>query len=144
MWTLSQCLMGIENSCLSLISSLSLQEYQFSWCTVSTSDIAFLPFVVTVTPCSAGLWPSFFYRFLCFDILLQNIPLLGKIAIRSAGSFRALECWCGCGGARCQPSVPAHRRSRILMANDKTSLTLQGFHAFKDAHLGALFKASGV
>lgn len=30
------------------------------------------------------------------------------------------------------------------MANDKSAVMLQGFHAFKDAHLGALFKVSGV
>lgn len=37
-----------------------------------------------------------------------------------------------------------HKQLGILMANDKSTLMLQGFHAFKDAHLGALFKASGV
>lgn len=37
-----------------------------------------------------------------------------------------------------------HKKLGILMANDKSAMMLQGFHAFKDAHLGALFKVSGV
>lgn len=46
--------------------------------------------------------------------------------------------------AQCCPPPPEHMQRGILMANDKSALMLQGFHAFKDAHLGALFKASGV
>lgn len=67
-------LMGIENSCLSLISplSLSLLVYQFSCCTVSTSDIAFLPFVVTVTPCGAGPRPSFFFFFFIASFVMTS------------------------------------------------------------------------
>lgn len=136
---------GHKNSSLSLISPLSLLEYQFSWCTVSTSDIAFLPFVVTVTPCGAGPWPSF----LSLPLLWHPLAEYSTARKNSRPQRRVpLGLWSVCvgvgGGAWCQPSVPARRQRRILMANDKTALTLQGFHAFKDAHLGALCKASGV
>lgn len=67
-----------------------------------------------------------------------------KITIHNGDSFRAMQVFVLGHNTTVQCWPPKHKLLGILMANDKLALMLQGFHAFKDAHLGALFKASGV